>query len=115
MNINRNFGEYTKLINQKMQQISAQVLQACHVSDRILNMSKTQFSIFMENYPKWMGNVNLDEDESGPSKRFSYLDKANLALIIFAKSTLKAQHVRSYNFYRAMKEDIWDTKNTFRN
>lgn len=80
-------------------------------SNEIIKLSYNQHKLFMSNYSTWLGNSAKDYFDSPPQ----YFEKGNLGLMILVKSVLSAQHVRTYNAYNALKNDIWDTRNSFRN
>ena len=57
-----------------------------------------------------MANCLLDE-----TIEHNYLNKNFLALTIFTKTVYRVQQERSYYLNCVQKEDIWDSKNIFRN
>ena len=72
---------------------------------------------FMSNSHKWMGNFiqrkNLSSINYWSSRLL--LDFTPQSLTLFKNSLLLVQQVRSYNLHMIQKEDIWETKNKFRN
>lgn len=64
---------------------------------------------FMDNSDQWMGNFTVP-------KHLALISQANpIAISSFKTNMLRVQQVRSYNLHVVQKDDIWDTKNWFRN
>ena len=59
---------------------------------------------------KWMGNSTLEY-----GIQHSYHDKNFLALAIYTKTIFRVQQERSYYLNCVQKEDIWDSRNAFKN
>ena len=62
------------------------------ITQRILNLSKYQWKTFMTDYHKWMGNVVIEDGLIRP-----FINKMPLALVLYVKSAMGAQHARFYS------------------
>ena len=75
----------------------------------------------MMNSSNWFGNVSEmieTMDEDGVLTKYitpKFIEMTPLALTMYVKNVFRAQQTRSYQISLVEKEDIWDSKNTFRN
>lgn len=86
------------------------MLHRAEITCQILQLTNQQWSSYLTDSWKWMGNCTLDE-----GRIYDYLSLSTLGLTILTKSIFRAQHARSYYLSQSIKQDILDYKNEFRN
>jgi len=59
---------------------------------------------------RWLGNISIEDGIIRP-----FFDKNPLLLTLHVKSVFRTQQQRSYQQSLVEREDIWDSKNAFRN
>lgn len=64
----------------------------------------------MQGYAGWMGNVLLDENEQVPD----YLNADIDTLALMIRQIYRVQQERTYFESLVIKQDIWDTRNSFK-
>ena len=93
------------------------IINTLSTSCHLLRQSMQNWESFMSNSHKWMGNFIHRGNMGSMMYRTSRLmqDFTPQSLTLFKNSLLLVQQVRSYNLHLIQKEDIWETKNQFKN
>ena len=110
MDLERNYSAHAYQAMKQMNHIYSFLLTGFETTHHVLELSNKQWTTFMTEKSKWMGNVTI---ENGIIRPFD--DSNPLLLTIFTKSVFRTQQERSYYLTMVEKQDIWDAKNAFNN
>ena len=105
-----NITHYQKLIEIKAKHTYSVLNSLLVMSNDIILLCQRQWNYFYTDSHKWMGNCILERFDYVP-----YMNRNFLALTIIVKSIFRTQQERSYFLSLVQKEDIWDSKNAYRN
>ena len=82
------------------------MLTTMQTSNHLVKQNMQSWQKFMSNREKWLGNV----------ANSSFLPRLTPTSIFYFKEQIsRVQQIRSYNLHVVQKDDIWETKNWFRN
>ena len=81
------------------------MLSTMQTSNHLVRQNLESWQLFMSNSEKWMGNV----------ENCALLRLTPTSIFLFKEKISRVQQLRSYNMHLLQKNDIWDTKNWFRN
>ena len=86
------------------------MLTTLQTTNHMFQLSLKQWSLYMTDYEKWM--CQYIQDSALP---YSFLNLSHLGESLIRNSLGGVQQVRSLYLNEVQKQDIWNTKNLFRN
>ena len=107
-----NMKRLKKQLSQHMNQTYSILLTIIQASNQIIRLSQDQWCKYLTDSSQWMGNFILDESRHSLP---DYAQMSPLSQGIIHIACQGVQQVRSYYLSIVQKQDVWDTKNMFKN